>query len=129
MARSMSYAGHLTASASAGGRILQTEGVFHKNLGCIVVMGPEHAGHIARAGFGKTDVIDFLYRHWGCSAGELRQCGGDLDTISAVPDDAFIPAAAVADSIKVVVAGANNAGESTLLLGYGPCAGPKVIED
>ena len=128
MARSMSYAGHLTASASAGGRILQTDGGFHKNLACIVVLGPEHAGHIAKGGFSKQDVVDFLYRHWGSTAGELRRCGGSLDEISSLSEDAFIPAAAMRESIKVVVAGANNAGESTLLLGYGPCAGPKAID-
>jgi hypothetical protein len=128
MARSMSYAGHLTASASAGGRILQTDGVFHKNLGCIVVLGPEHAGHIAKGGFGKKEIVEFLFKHWGSSAGELRRCGGDLESIAGLPEDAFIPAAARPESIIVVVGGANNAGETSLLLGYGPKAGPKVIE-
>ena len=58
----------------------------------------------------------------------FRSCGGSLEEISHLPEDAFIPAAAMRESIKVVVAGANNAGESTLLLGYGPCAGPKAID-
>jgi hypothetical protein len=120
IARSMSYAGHMTASASAGGRITQTEGVFHKNLGCIVVLGPEHARHIATAGWNKPDIVKFLFEHWGSTAGELRRCGGDLEAIKGIADDAFIPAAALPESIKIVVAGANNAGESTLLVGYGP---------
>lgn len=128
MARSMSYAGHLTASASAGGRVQQSDGVYHKNLACIVVLGPEHAGHIAKGGWSKQDVVNFLYKQWGSTAGELRKCGAAPEEISGLPDDAFIPAAAMPDSIKVVVAGANNAGESTLLLGYGPCAGPRLIE-
>lgn len=128
IARSMSYAGHLTASASAGGRILQTEGVFHKNLGCIVILGPEHARHISKGGWSKQEIIRFLFEHWGSTAGELRRCGGDLDEIKGLSDDAFIPAAALPESIKIVVAGANNAGESTLLLGYGPHSARVIVE-
>jgi hypothetical protein len=120
IARSMSYAGHMTASASAGGRILQTEGTFHKNLGCIVVLGPEHARHIATGGWSKADVVKFLFEHWGSTVAELRRCGGDLDKLNGLRDDAFIPAAALPESIMVVVGGANNAGESSLLVGYGP---------
>ena len=129
MARSMSYAGHLTASASAGGRVQQSDGVYHKNLACIVVLGPEHARHIARGGWSKADVVQFLYQHWGSTAGELRRCGAAPEEISGLPDGTFIPAAAMPDSIKVIVAGANNAGESSLLMGYGPCAGPIAIEE
>jgi len=90
---------------------------------------PEHARHISKGGWSKQEVIRFLFEHWGSSAGELRRCGGELDEIKGLSDDAFVPAAAVPESIKVVVAGANNAGESTLLLGYGPCAGPRLIEE
>jgi hypothetical protein len=128
IARSMSYAGHMTASASAGGRITQTEGVFHKNLGCIVVLGPEHARHIATAGWKKPDIVKFLFEHWGSTAAELRRCGGDLEAIRGMPDDAFIPAAALPESIKIVVAGANNAGESSLLVGYGPHSVRRIDE-
>ena len=129
IARSMSYAGHQTASASAGGRITHTSGVFHKNLGCIIVLGPEHARHISKGGWSKQDVVRFLFEHWGSTAGELRRCGGDLEEIKGLADDAFVPAAAVPDSIKIFVAGAHNAGESTLLVGYGPQAGPRLIEE
>jgi hypothetical protein len=59
------------------------------------------------------------WQHWGSTAGELRRCGGDLDEIKGLPEDALIPAAALPESIRIVVAGANNAGESSLLVGYG----------
>ena len=127
-ARSMSYLGHATASASAGGRITQTAGVYHRNLGCVVVIGPEHAGHIAAGGWSKADVRRYLFEHWGNSAGELRRAG-EPPEIKGLLDDAFIGASGTADSIKIVVAGANNAGESTLLPGYGRHAGPVLIED
>jgi hypothetical protein len=127
-ARSMSYLGHATASASAGGRILQTTGVFHRNLGCVVVIGPEHAGHIAKGGWSKQDVRRYLFEHWGNTVAELRLCG-EPPEIEGLADDYVIGASGTPESIKIVVAGANNAGESTLLPGYGRHAGPVVIEE
>jgi hypothetical protein len=127
-ARSMSYLGHATASASAGGRITQTTGVYHRNLGCVVVIGPEHAGHIAKGGWSKADVRQYLFEHWGNTVGELRLCG-EPPEVEGLPDEHFIGASGTPDSIKIVVAGANNAGESTLLPGYGRHAGPVVIEE
>ncbi|MGH2586780.1 MAG: hypothetical protein ACRDJE_17830 [Dehalococcoidia bacterium] len=128
IARSMSYLGHATASASAGGRITNTEGVYHRNLGCVVVLGPEHAGHIGSKGWSKADVRRYLFERWGNTAGELRRAG-EPPEIAGLPDDAFIGASAGPDSLKIIVAGANNAGESTILPGYGRHAGPVLIED
>jgi hypothetical protein len=128
IARSMSYMGHATASASAGGRILQTEDVYHRNLGCVVVLGPEHAGHIGGGGWSKQQVRQYLFEHWGNTVGELRLCG-EPPEVASLPDDYFVGASGTADSIKIVVAGANNAGESTILPGYGRHAGPIVIEE
>jgi hypothetical protein len=128
IARSMSYLGHGTASASAGGRILQSEGVFHKNLGCVVVLGPEHARHIGNAGWSKADVRKYLFERWGNTAEELRRAG-EPPEIQGLPDDALIGASADPESIKIIVAGANNAGESTILPGYGRHAGPVLIEE
>jgi hypothetical protein len=128
IARSMSYLGHGTASASAGGRILQTEGVFHKNLGCVVVLGPEHARHIGSAGWSKADVRKYLFENWGNTVEELRRAG-EPPEIQGLPDDAIVGASADPESIKIIVAGANNAGESTILPGYGRHAGPVVIEE
>jgi hypothetical protein len=124
----MSYLGHATASASAGGRILQTNEVFHQNLGCVVVLGPEHARHIGNAGWSKADVRSFLFERWGNTAGELRRCG-EPPQIANLPDDAFIGASGTPESIMIVVAGADNAGESTLLPGYGRPSGPRVVEE
>ena len=128
IARSMSYPGHATASASAGGRILQTTGVFHRNLGCVVVLGPEHARHIGSAGWSKQEVRQYLFDHWGNTAAELRLCG-EPPEIAGLSDDAVVGASGTPESIKIIVAGANNAGESTILPGYGRHAGPVLIEE
>ncbi len=128
IARSMSYLGHATASASAGGRILQTTGVFHRNLGCVVVLGPEHARHIGNGGWSKEDVRQYLFEHWGNTVAELRQCG-EPPEIQDLGDDYVVGASGTPESIKIMVAGANNAGESTILPGYGRHAGPVLIEE
>jgi hypothetical protein len=138
IARSMSYPGHAVASANAAGRAgagprdpnieLPQDGVQH---GSVVLLGPEHARHIGSAGWSKEDVRQYLFEHWGNTAGELRLCGGALREMrdKDYPDDTFIGSSSEPKNIKVFVAGANNAGESSLLHGLGRHAGPVVIEE
>ena len=138
IARSMSYPGHATASSNATGRAgagprtpgieLPGDGVAH---GSVVVLGPEHARFMGEAGWSKQDVRQFLFDHWGNTARELRLCGGELREIKGrdYPDDTFIGASSDPDTIKVIVAGANNAGESSLLHGLGRHSGPVLIEE
>jgi hypothetical protein len=97
----------------------------------VVVLGPEHARHIGSAGWSKQDVREYLFEHWGNTALELRLCGGELREMKGkdYPDDTFIGASADPDTIKIFVAGANNAGESSLLHGLGRHAGPVLIEE
>ncbi len=130
IARSMSYPGWTARSeVAAGGNVRQTDGLLHKNLSCLVVLGPEHAGHIARRGWSKSDVRRFLWERWGNTAGELRLCGQPPD-IAGIEDDAFIHAAPTPDTITIVVAGADNAGVSTVLPSPGRrLGGPKLIDD
>jgi hypothetical protein len=103
IADTMSYGGMITQVTEA--RMLH---------GAVVVMGPEHAQLIARQGWSKRDVKQFLWEHFGRTKRELRRLGKlhpDLDDES---EDAFIRVTSSPDWILLVVAGANNAGVSTV---------------
>ncbi|MDR7445247.1 MAG: hypothetical protein QN193_11210 [Armatimonadota bacterium] len=82
--------------------------------GSIVVMGPEHAQLIAEAGWSKHRVREFLWEHFGRRAGELRRLAkaGGLDP--DLPDEAFVRFAPGPEAITLVIAGARNAGVSTV---------------
>ncbi|MDR5709813.1 MAG: hypothetical protein QN172_05360 [Armatimonadota bacterium] len=82
--------------------------------GSIVVMGPEHAQLLAQAGWSKRQVREFLWEHFGRRAGELRRLGkgGGLDP--QLPEEAFVRFAPAPEAITLVVAGARNAGVSTV---------------
>jgi hypothetical protein len=127
IADSMSYPGHATGNSSSHGKIEQTDGVYHKHLGMVVVMGPLHAQHLAAAGLSKADVLQRLFDTWGATVDTIHRYVEPAG-LEGVPEDAFIRAAASPDGIKLVVAGASNAAESTLLPGYSKHAGPVVIE-
>jgi len=88
----------------------------------VVVIGLEHARKLAAAGFGKRDVKEYLAEHSEHLAGELRRNGrgGALDP--AMADEATVRLIASPDDVVVVVAGAGNAGLTTVLqtLGFPP---------
>jgi hypothetical protein len=106
IADSMSYAG-----AWAAGR------------GYVVALGPEHAHLLAEQGWSKQDVKQFLWEHWGRRKGELRRLGLIHDGVVGDPlrgatdggEDEFQRFGESPDSILLVVAGARNAGVSTVL--------------
>ncbi|MEU2351153.1 hypothetical protein [Modestobacter sp. NPDC049651] len=100
----------------------------------VVVIGPEHAQLLAGGGFSKQDVREYLAEHSGRTAGQLRAAGrGDstavfenapgvsaFDEASAsgidqVADDDLVTTVRTPDDVIVVVAGAANAGISTVL--------------
>jgi hypothetical protein len=102
-------------------------GSWQAGRGYTVVMGPEHAQLIARHGWSKQDVKQFLWEHWGRRKSDLRRLGlyredvvrndplsGSASTLSSNADE-FIRFGASPDSILLVVAGANNAGVSTVI--------------
>jgi hypothetical protein len=102
-------------------------GGWQAGRGCAVVMGPEHAQLLARNGWSKGQAKEFLWEHWGRRRGELRRLGlyhemGDgtdpLSGTGANPDggdDEFVRFGESPDSMLLVVAGANNAGVSTVI--------------
>lgn len=113
----------------------------------VVLLGPEHAQQLAGQGFAKRDVKEYLVTHSGRTAGELRAAGrGEAVEVypsdreapgvfaastAAAPagadlrelaDDEFVTVLRSPDDVVVVVAGAANAGVSTVLhtLGFPP---------
>jgi hypothetical protein len=103
IADSMSYAGTITQVTES-----------RMNHGCIVVMGPEHAQIIARQGWSKQDVRNYLWTHFGKTKADLRRYGKLHADFAAEPESAFVQSGSSVDNIWVVVAGAANAGVSTV---------------
>jgi hypothetical protein len=105
----------------------------------LVVMGPEHANILARQGWSKARVKQYLWEHFGRTLGDMKRMGkGDLEEIEPgsyafvanaahnrmpgaelLTDDTFIQFAPSQDSILLVVAGAYNAGVSTVVPALG----------
>ena len=105
----------------------------------LVVMGPEHAQILARQGWSKSRVKHYLWAHFGRTVGEMKRMGkGDFEEIEpnsfayvaeagghrmpgaeALEDGSFIQFANSPENILLVVAGANNAGVSTIVPALG----------
>jgi hypothetical protein len=103
IADSMSYAGMITQ--------ITEERILH---GAVVVMGPEHAQIVANRGWSKRDVKQFLWEHFGKTKRELRRFGKVPRELEGKAEDAFIHSGRSPEAIVLVVAGANNAGVSTI---------------
>ncbi len=103
IADSMSY---------AGGIVQVTEQRMKHS--CIVVMGPEHAQLIAKQGWSKQQVRQFLWENFGKRKSELRRYGKLHADFSDEPEDAFIHNASGPEAIWLIVAGAANGGVSTV---------------
>jgi hypothetical protein len=107
-----------------------------------VIVGPEHAQQLAAAGFAKRDVKEYLVEHSGRTAGELRRAGRGSATARAaavrpqagtilavettdevdLPDDEVVTLIQSPEDVVLVVAGAANAGVTTVAqtLGFPP---------
>jgi hypothetical protein len=100
-------------SMSYGGAVTQVTDT-RNDLGAVVVMGPEHAQLIASRGWSKQDCKQFLFEHFGKRKSDLRAMGKLHDSFADQPEDAFIPHGSGVKNVMLVVAGANNAGVSTV---------------
>lgn len=107
IADTMSHAGMITQVTEA-----------RMNHSSIVVMGPEHAQLIARQGWSKDDVRQFLWERFGKRKSDLRRFGKLHSDFADEPDDAFIRSSNSVDSVWLIVAGANNGGVSTVCPGF-----------
>jgi hypothetical protein len=122
------------------GTVSRTGALIHETVSACLVLGPEHAQLFARAGWSKDDLRRFVYTHAVRTRGELAAVGKDAvssrtrwrvpaghpDALPAsgggAPDPVRVlnsPAA-----VLVVVAGAGNAGVSTVIETFGPRGGP-----
>jgi hypothetical protein len=102
-------------------------GAWQAGRGYTVVMGPEHAHLLARQGWSKSAARRFIWEHWGRRRGDLRRLGlyraeGDgTDPLAGTgepaggPDDEFLRFGDSPESVLLVVAGAGNAGVSTVV--------------
>ena len=116
------------------GTIVRTGNLMHETSLCVVVLGPEHARFLARRGFSKADVKGYLAEHATLRLADFDRVGkGALDSHTRwrVPrdhgPDTLIPdpgaqadperirVLASPDAVAVVVAGAGNAGVSTVV--------------
>jgi hypothetical protein len=112
----------------------RTGNLMHEASLCVVVLGPEHARFLARCGFTKAQVKEYLAEHATRSQAEFDRVGkGALDkhTRWRLPADhapeTLVPDPGAAadpdhihvlpspDAVAVVVAGAGNAGVSTVV--------------
>lgn len=126
--------------------IARTGALVHPTTSGCVVLGPEHARLFARAGWSKSDVQRALYERALVSREKLKAVGKDAvsseshwrlpsDHPDAVPDEAppveghpgAVRALNSPGAVVVVVAGAANAGVSTILETLGPRGGPPAV--
>jgi hypothetical protein len=90
---------------------------YNRNNGAVVVMGPEHARIVASGGWSKQDVRQFLYEHYGKTMADLRRYGKVIG-LEDEPDDKFIISAKEPEVLLIAVAGADNAGVSTVGMSF-----------
>ncbi len=88
----------------------------------LVVIGPEHAATLDRSGFGKRDVVEFLYENTGVPLGEYDGDGGEGTHEAARYEECTIRGVRCyrkfrrPESIRVMVAG-GPAGKFSAVLG------------
>jgi hypothetical protein len=84
-----------------------------------VVMGPEHAGIIARHGWSKEDVKIFLYENFKRPLAELAQVGWVIPSGSprtaTIGGVEYLRGCRGPEDVLLVVAGGNNAGVSSVI--------------
>jgi hypothetical protein len=100
----------------------------------VVVLGPEHAAEIARAGFSKQDVKSYLFEHTQLPMRELAgrmYAGTDPfpDWVNTDDPDALVPMVAKPDGFIVVVAGGDGR-HSAWMPSWNVCQGAtEIIEE
>ena len=117
----------LADSLSYSGAIYEAP-PFNRNNGAVIILGPEHAGIIASGGWTKDGVRQFLYEHYGKRMADLRRYGKVIG-LESEPDDAFINSARGPETLLIVVAGAGNAGVSTVGMSFSHRQGHAVVEE
>jgi hypothetical protein len=117
--------------------VRRTGALIHETSSALVVLGPEHAQVFAGAGWSKDDVRQAIYDRAVNSRADLVAVGKEAisrhtrwrvpaDHPDAIPDQASqgatpdqVPALISPNAILLAVAGARNAGVSTVIETFG----------
>ncbi|MDE3074284.1 MAG: hypothetical protein KGJ86_02555 [Chloroflexota bacterium] len=122
-------------------------GIMRRRLNCTcVVMGPEHAQLLARHGYSKADVKAFIAEHAGRTYADLERVGKEAieeplgfcrpateaEATQHRPDE-FLRSVPSPKDVLLIVAGARNAGVSTVVQPFNTThrrvPGIAVVED
>jgi hypothetical protein len=123
------------------GTISRTGALIHETISAAVVLSPEHARLFSAAGWGRSDLRQFLFDHAARTRAELAAAGKEAvssrtrwrlpaDHPDALPLDSHDGVVRVLNSpaaVLVVVAGAGNAGVSAVVETFGPRGGPPPV--
>lgn len=124
--------------------VARTGGLYSETTSCCIVLGPEHAHLLAAGGLKKPDIKTFLAEHATCTRSALDRAGKtglsrDMHWLVPADHPDAVPGQAPSferdggeevhhvisspDDVVVVVAGASNAGVSTVIDLMGSSAG------
>ncbi|MGH3343813.1 MAG: hypothetical protein ACRDPK_13255 [Carbonactinosporaceae bacterium] len=120
--------------------VTRTGALIHETISCCIVLSPEHAGMLAGHGWGKRQIQEFVHAEAVCSPEALDRVGkGSVsrhtrwrvpsDHLEAVPgrhdaaEGAAVRVLNSPEAVLVVVAGAANAGVSSVVETFGPRGG------
>ena len=123
------------------GTISRTGALIHETISAAVVLSPEHARLLSAAGWGKSDLRQFLFDHAVRTRAELAAAGKEAvssrtrwrlpadhpDALPLAGQDGAVRVLNSPAAVLVVVAGAGNAGVSAVVETFGPRGGPPPV--
>jgi hypothetical protein len=81
----------------------------------IVVIAPEHAEILARDGWNKPRIREYLYEHARRSVADLKRAGKAAGAIEPADETAYHHRGESPDDIMIIVAGGTAGGHSTFI--------------
>ena len=112
---------------AAGMRMVGAPIYYQMGVPVIVCLGPEHAAEIAKAGYTKDDVRNYLFEHCRLPVGALRNRGYYASdcwpaSINQADDSTLVPMVSAPDHFWIVVAGGDGR-HSAWLPAWNVCQG------
>jgi hypothetical protein len=123
------------------GTISRTGALIHQTISAAVVLSPEHAGLFSAAGWGKSDLRQFLFDHAARTRAELTAAGKEAissrtrwrlpadhpDALPLEPEGGPVRVLNSPGAVLVIVAGAGNSGVSAVVETFGPRGGSPPV--